>query len=947
MKKSLIAVFVIVALWAFGLATFAHGAAPAGCENEPSLSQRTDVLKCEPWESSTWWSNSGWWFDQGDTGDALDGRRFNRFPIDQSRMDNMTTSVVSDGCLVGSCLKVNMLGWQKKAGSYMAMSWIIPGQGGCSHSSLGCVPQQDIYMRYYMKFAPNFDPENYAFVDGSPQGGGGKFPGLGDATNGFQNNPSIQCGNGGEGPTLGIECWSARLNYNVGTFTSNGPQNAFLTARNYNASTRFGWYPYLYWNGATGGTRFSSAFWDNDDRGNSLAGACNTTYGFVGGTVNLPSCSTGPAGLLNNKWYLVEIHIKMNDVGQANGVMEAWLDGELRYQKTNVVFRNPGHNNLGIRQAWFDVYAGGVGVGMKEDTYVMFDELVVASSPIGPNTSQRRGSMVTVRQDPNSGMNGFSRGHYLSKVLPNYGGCYLSLFGLGSVTAGDNSVKCQNVAQTVSGVPGVWTDVFPSNNSNGIASPGKRDNFNSLYLPWRKELFMSGGSYISPGEQGGAEFIISGVLDFNGCASNFSVACANWKITSRWTTSNLANNWNAAFTNGLSADSGKWACHSPPCSALVKNAMFHNWFTDNAAACNDNIRVCMHGWGSNNNGRHFALTENIANTLCNPGTASGAEPLVHCELPANPKNIPVFTDINNCSDTPTGSGTTPGWRLQAMNVLVPGPSRSRAFYITGTFATNCSSGPAIVRDLWVFNAETGAWTQLASPPAMSYTPLMVYDSTRNQLLLQNDDKMYAYPLFGQNTWYDVTPTGGLGFATFNSYGAYAESGELFLVQDGNVTNGGGAGTTAVRAFSLNGAALISSPSIGFAAPSSQGAESTTTALIPVTLANHPGGTVTVDYAVTGGTATGGGVDYTLNSGTLSFGSGTSVQNISMTVVNDTAVEADETVQITLSNPSSGVALGNSVHVYTIVNDDKAAEQAPVTLFIGDKAVIGGNVVIGR
>jgi hypothetical protein len=43
----------------------------------------------------------------------------------------------------------------------------------------------------------------------------------------------------------------------------------------------------------------------------------------------------------------------------------------------------------------------------------------------------------------------------------------------------------------------------------------------------------------------------------------------------------------------------------------------------------------------------------------------------------------------------------------------------------------------------------------------------------------------------------------------------------------------------------------------------------------------------VDYAVSGGTATGGGVDYTLASGTLTFNPGVTTQNISVAIVNDT------------------------------------------------------------
>src|SRR5213078_3982426 len=76
------------------------------------------------------------------------------------------------------------------------------------------------------------------------------------------------------------------------------------------------------------------------------------------------------------------------------------------------------------------------------------------------------------------------------------------------------------------------------------------------------------------------------------------------------------------------------------------------------------------------------------------------------------------------------------------------------------------------------------------------------------------------------------------------------------------------------------------PIVAFSLASSSGAESVTTANLTVALSTVSGKTVTVDYAVSGGTATGGGVDYTLASGTLSFAPGVTNQNIALAVVND-------------------------------------------------------------
>src|SRR5213078_4505343 len=94
------------------------------------------------------------------------------------------------------------------------------------------------------------------------------------------------------------------------------------------------------------------------------------------------------------------------------------------------------------------------------------------------------------------------------------------------------------------------------------------------------------------------------------------------------------------------------------------------------------------------------------------------------------------------------------------------------------------------------------------------------------------------------------------------------------------------------------------PTVAFNLASSSGAESVTPANLAVALSAVSGRTVTVDYAVTGGTATGGGVDYTLASGTLTFAPGVTNQSIAIVVVDDALDEANETILVSLSNPTN-------------------------------------------
>lgn len=116
--------------------------------------------------------------------------------------------------------------------------------------------------------------------------------------------------------------------------------------------------------------------------------------------------------------------------------------------------------------------------------------------------------------------------------------------------------------------------------------------------------------------------------------------------------------------------------------------------------------------------------------------------------------------------------------------------------------------------------------------------------------------------------------------------------------------------------------VIALPSVSFNLASSTGSESVTAVTIPVTLSYTFG--ATVNYSVTGGTASGSGTDFTLTAGTLTFtNGGATTQNISLTINNDTLDEADETIIITLSGLTNAVSGANTAHTYTITDDDAA------------------------
>lgn len=101
-----------------------------------------------------------------------------------------------------------------------------------------------------------------------------------------------------------------------------------------------------------------------------------------------------------------------------------------------------------------------------------------------------------------------------------------------------------------------------------------------------------------------------------------------------------------------------------------------------------------------------------------------------------------------------------------------------------------------------------------------------------------------------------------------------------------------------------------------------------TAVLTFTVSRVGGstGVVTVDYASAFGTAEVDDIVGALPAGTLTFADGETEQMITVTIASDTAVEPDETIALTLSNPTGGASIGDGAATGTIGNDD----AAPVT-----------------
>jgi MYXO-CTERM domain-containing protein len=196
------------------------------------------------------------------------------------------------------------------------------GLGAQFHFPDGEQPDE-VYSRYYLLVGTNFEPT----VDG------GKMPG-------FAFRPVSRC-NGGDPDPTGTVCWSAR-----GGFYTVVPANNPLA----------GLMPLSYYvyhpdqEGAYG----SSWVW-------------NIGYNAL---------------IQQGRWYCVDEHVRVNSSpGTHDGVLRAWINGRLAFEKTDILFRQS--LELHVGEVWYNIYHGGTAPA-PHDMYLYLDNLVVARSYIGP-----------------------------------------------------------------------------------------------------------------------------------------------------------------------------------------------------------------------------------------------------------------------------------------------------------------------------------------------------------------------------------------------------------------------------------------------------------------------------------------------------------------------------------------------------------------------------------
>ena len=81
-----------------------------------------------------------------------------------------------------------------------------------------------------------------------------------------------------------------------------------------------------------------------------------------------------------NRWYWFEFHVRLNTVGQANGLLEAWVDNTLVMSHNNVTYRTY-NSTWGIFQH-SPVWGGGGGT-ISQQQHFWVDHTVISTTRIG------------------------------------------------------------------------------------------------------------------------------------------------------------------------------------------------------------------------------------------------------------------------------------------------------------------------------------------------------------------------------------------------------------------------------------------------------------------------------------------------------------------------------------------------------------------------------------
>ncbi len=81
-----------------------------------------------------------------------------------------------------------------------------------------------------------------------------------------------------------------------------------------------------------------------------------------------------------DNWYCIEGRVRLNTPGEADGLLQGWVDNELAFSEEGLRFRRDTEEWLDVRTFWLNVYFGGATIPNDRDLTLRLDDLVVSDS---------------------------------------------------------------------------------------------------------------------------------------------------------------------------------------------------------------------------------------------------------------------------------------------------------------------------------------------------------------------------------------------------------------------------------------------------------------------------------------------------------------------------------------------------------------------------------------
>ena len=211
------------------------------------------------------------------------------------------------------------------------------------------------------------------------------------------------------------------------------------------------------------------------------------------------------------------------------------------------------------------------------------------------------------------------------------------------------------------------------------------------------------------------------------------------------------------------------------------------------------------------------------------------------------------------------------------------------------------------------------------------------DDTVDAIVLQPDTRIVLVGAFTHANGVTrphitrLLPDGSVDPSINFGYGANSYINAVALQPNGMLVVGGGFTTfdrqPRYRLARLFGGSMAGAGALTFSDPLFEADETATNALITVQRTGGTAGAVSIAFATANNTAI-SGVNYSNVSATLNFPNGETFQSILVPVIDDFRITPDLTVNLSLSNPQGGAALGDQyVATLLIFNDDSSVSFA--------------------